>query len=153
MQIREISERVMAKNRTARSTPEQLYSQLRAQAAGLLAEGRALSSFQHRGLSGIEREEPVRRFLRLHLPGRFHVGQGAIASSKRLIQGQHDIVVADRDLCYSLLNTISAQLVPLEAVHLIAEVRSRPGELNNVDKSLRKVRMLKPSIGIRQGEK
>ncbi len=51
-------------------TPELLTRQLEAQAAAILAEGVALSTFQHKGIVGVEREEPVRRFLRNHLPGR-----------------------------------------------------------------------------------
>ena len=49
-------------------TPELLTRQLEAQAAAILAEGVALSTFQHKGIVGVEREEPVRRFLRNHLP-------------------------------------------------------------------------------------
>lgn len=37
------------------STPKQLLTQLHAHAAGILAEGVVLSSFKHKGLSGIER--------------------------------------------------------------------------------------------------
>jgi hypothetical protein len=143
----------MRKNtRKLHSTPSQLLTQLRAQAAGILAEGVVLSSFKHKGLSGIEREEPVRRFLRTHLPGRFHVGQGAIASSEALLEQQHDIVVADRDVCFMLLNTLSAQLFAVESVHLIVEVRSRANELDDVAKSPRAVRNLRPSSGIREGK-
>ena len=118
------------------STPAQIRIQMHAQAAAILAEGVVLSSFKHRGLSGIEREEPVRRFLRTHLPGRFHVGQGSIASAATILPNQHDIIVADRDLCFMLLNTLNAQLLAIESVHLIVEVRSRLGELDDVAKSL-----------------
>ncbi|MCH7685157.1 MAG: hypothetical protein IH899_00495 [Planctomycetes bacterium] len=123
---------------------------MHAQAAAILAEGVVLSSFKHRGLSGIEREEPVRRFLRKHLPGRFHVGQGSIASAKWILPHQHDIIVADRDLCFMLLNTVNAQLLAIESVHLIVEVRSRLGKLDDVAKSLRAVRDLKGKQGLRQ---
>ncbi len=135
------------------STADQILRQLQAQAAEILAEGVVLSSFKHKGLSGIEREEPVRRFLRTHLPGRFHIGQGAIASSEEILEQQHDIVIADRDACFLLLNTLSAQLFTIESVHLIVEVRSRANELKTVAKSLRAVRNLRPSVAIREGEK
>lgn len=137
-------------NRKSYSTPKQLLTQLHAQAAAILAEGVVLSSFKHRGLSGIEREEPVRRFLRTHLPGRFHVGQGAIASAERILPHQHDIVVADRDLCFMLLNTLNAQLFTIESVHLIVEVRSRHGDLDDVARSLAAVRGLNATPGLRQ---
>ena len=133
-----------------RSTPAQLLTQLQAHAAGILAEGVILSSFTHKGLSGIEREEPVRRFLRNHLPGRFHVGQGAIASSEVMLDHQHDIIVADRDLCFMLLNTVSAQLLAVESVHVIVEVRSRANEIKGVSKSFRDVRSLRANKGLRQ---
>jgi hypothetical protein len=132
------------------STPEQLLTQLHAHAAGILAEGVVLSSFKHKGLSGIEREEPVRRFVRTHLPGRFQAGQGAIASSERILGQQHDIIIADRDLSFTLLNTLSAQLFAIESVHLIVEVRSRDNELDSVAKSLRAVRSLRANQGLRQ---
>ncbi len=132
------------------STPKQLLAQLQAHAATILAEGVVLSSFKHKGLSGIEREEPVRRFLRSHLPGRFHVGQGAIASSETILEKQHDIIVADRDLSFMLLNTLSAQLVAIESVQLIVEVRSRGSEIETVADSLAAVRTLRPQRGVRQ---
>jgi hypothetical protein len=132
------------------ATTKQLQIQLRAQAAGILAEGVVLASFKHKGLSGIEREEPVRRFLRTHLPGRFLVGQGAIASSEVILDHQHDIIVADRDVCFMLLNTLSAQLFATESVHLIIEVRSRASDMKDVAKSLTAVRKLRPSEGIRR---
>ena len=130
------------------TTPPQVKAQLRAQAAGIVAEGIALSSFNHPGIRGIEREEPIRRFLKGHLPGRFHVGQGSIASSEVMLNRQHDIVVADRELCFMLLNTVSSQLMIAESVHLIIEVRSQANELPEVAKCLRAVRQLRILPGI-----
>jgi hypothetical protein len=135
---------------TQSSTSKQILLQMRAQASGILAEGAVLSSFKHKGLSGTEREEPIRRFLRNHLPGRFHVGQGAIASAETILEGQRDIVVADRDSCFMLLNTGSAQLFPIETVHLIVEVRSVLGDIKGAAKSLRAVRGLRAVEGIQQ---
>ena len=48
-----------------------------------------------------------------------------------------------------LLNTLSAQLLAIESLHLIVEVRSRGSDLLSVAKSLRAVRDLQPSEGIR----
>lgn len=140
-----------SKKDALKSTPQQIRTQLSAQAAAILAEGIVLSSFKHRGLSGIEREEPVRRFLKTHLPGRFHVGQGAIASTTEMLAHQHDIIVADRDLCFMLLNTVSAQLLAIESVHVIVEVRSQISKLLDVATSMRNVRRLQPMVGLRQG--
>jgi hypothetical protein len=131
-------------------TPPQIHTQLQAQAAGILAEGVVLTSFVHRGVRGIEREEPIRRFLRTHLPSRFHVGQGSIASAEAMLNRQNDIIVADRDLCFMLLNTVSSQLLAIESVHLIVEVRSRAGELPDVAAGLREVRNLRANEGLRQ---
>jgi len=132
------------------NTAIQIKTQLGAQAAGILSEGLTLESFAHRGVRGIEREEPVRRFLRSHLPGRFHVGQGSVASSKVILDRQHDIVVADRDVCFILLNAVSAQLMIIESVHVIVEVRSRHSELAKVANSLRLVRQLEAEEGMLQ---
>jgi hypothetical protein len=132
------------------STPSQILSQFQAQAAAILAEGMVLASFQHNGVAGIEREQPIRRFLAGHLPGRFLVGQGSIASADVILKNQHDIIVADRDASFTLLNTVSAQLVPIESVHLIVEVRTVFGDLESVSKSLRAVRSLRTSEGLRQ---
>ncbi len=145
----------MAKKRAAsptdpRATPARVLTQLEAHAAAILAEGVVLSSFAHRGLAGIEREEPVRRFLRTHAPGRFHVGQGAIASSQRMLEHQHDIIIADRDLCFMLLNTVSAQLLAIESVHAIVEVRSRDNEIDALAQGMRDVRALRANQGLRQ---
>ena len=128
-------------------------AQMTAQAAALLSEGSILASFQHKGVVGIEREEPVRRFLRSHLPGRFHVGQGSIASSKIILDTQHDIVVANRDTCFMLLNTVAAQLTTIESLHMIVEVRTDFGDITDVAKSLLKVRGLEPMEGIYQNGK
>jgi hypothetical protein len=49
-----------------------------------------------------------------------------------------------------LLNTLNAQLLAIESVHLVVEVRSRGNDLKDVSKSLRAVRALKPSQGIRR---
>jgi hypothetical protein len=137
-------------HRNPHSTPPRILGQLEASAAAILAEGVVLSSFAHRGLSGIEREEPVRRFLRTHLPGRFHVGQGAIASSQCMLEHQHDIIVADRDLCFMLLNTVSAQLLAIESIHAIVEVRSRDNGINGLAQCMRDVRALRAQQGLRQ---
>lgn len=134
----------------APATPARILSQLEAHAAAILAEGVVLSSFTHKGLSGIEREEPVRRFLRTHAPGRFHIGQGAIASSQCMLEHQHDIIIADRDLCFMLLNTVSAQLLAIESVHAIVEVRSRDNEIDGLAQSMRDVRALRANQGLRQ---
>jgi hypothetical protein len=123
---------------------------MEAQVAGLLAEQRVLASFQHKGVSGIEREQPIRRFLENHLPSRFLVGQGSVASAETILETQHDIIVADRDSCFSLLNTVSAQLVAIESVHLIVEVRTNFGDITGVTDSLQAVRQLRPCVGIRQ---
>jgi hypothetical protein len=123
---------------------------MQAQAAGLLSQGIVLGTFRHGGLKGIEREEPVRSFLRSHLPGRFHVGQGSVASSEIILDRQHDIMVADRDSCFMLLNTIAAQLLTIESLHLIVEVRSQLGDIDDVSESLMKVRQLVPKRGLRQ---
>lgn len=131
------------------SAPPQILKQLKAHAAGILAEGIVLTSFAHRGIRGIAREHPIRRFLRDHLPGRFHVGQGSIASSKVMMGRQNDIIVADRDLCFMLLNTLDSQLFAIESVHLICEVRSRHSELHKVARSLRDVRNLNSGDGLR----
>lgn len=139
------------KNRSvAGNTAERIRAQMTAQAAALLSEGSILASFQHKGVAGIEREEPVRRFLRAHLPNRFHVGQGSIASSEVILDAQHDITVSNRDTCFMLLNTIGAQLTTIESLHLIVEVRSDLGDIRSIAKSLMKVRELKPIEGILQ---
>lgn len=132
------------------STPEQIRAQMQAQAAAILAEGMVLASFQHKGVAGIEREQPIRRFLASHLPGRFLVGQGSIASAEIILGNQHDIIVADRDASFSLLNTVSAQLLTIESMHLIVEVRTTFGDLEGVGNSLRAVRKLRCSPGLRQ---
>jgi hypothetical protein len=131
-------------------TSQTILAQFQAQAAAILAEGMVLSSFQHSGIKGIEREQPIRRFLAKHLPNRYLVGQGSIASADEILKNQHDIIMADRDASFTLLNTVDAQLVPIEAVHLIVEVRSVFGDLDSVAKSLRAVRKLRTSQGLRQ---
>ncbi len=132
------------------STTKQLEIQLKAQAAGILAEGVVLSSFRHKGLSGIEREGPIRRFLETHLPPRFRVGQGAIASSAEILNHQHDIIIADQDLSFTLLSTVNAQLFPIESVQMIVEVRSRDNELDSLGRAFRSVRNLRANPGLRQ---
>jgi hypothetical protein len=124
--------------------------QLQAQASVILAESLVLDSFQHRGTKGIEREVPLRRFFRSHLPRRFLVGQGSIASAKTVLERQHDIIIADADTSFLLLATESSQLYPIEAVQVIVEIRSDASHLDNVGESLHDVRCLEPAVGLRQ---
>lgn len=134
----------------SRDTARQMKLQLQAQASVILAEGLVLDSFQHRGTKGIEREVPLRRFFRSHLPKRFLLGQGSIASAVTLLERQHDIIIADADTCFLLLATESSQLYPIEAVQVIVEIRSGTSHLDSVGASLHDVRCLEPAVGLRQ---
>jgi hypothetical protein len=123
--------------------------QLQAQAVGMLAQFRCLESFRHKGIRGMEREEPVRSFLRAQLPGRFHVGAGAIVSSKDAPDAQHDIIVTDARHGLALLAAGFSGLWPIESVCAVVEVKSGPDlELDTVTSSLAKVRALVPTAGI-----
>jgi hypothetical protein len=127
----------------------QIRQQLQAQAAALLAQFERLANIRHRALSGAEREGPVREFLRSHLPGKFLVGTGSIASATNNPGSQHDVVIADAQHCLLLLAATSACLFPIESVHAVVEVRSGPGlDLSDMGKSLAKLRGLKAEVGL-----
>jgi hypothetical protein len=127
----------------------QIRQQLQAQAAALLAQFERLANIRHRALSGAEREGPVREFLRSHVPGRFLVSTGTIASATENPGSQHDIVIADANHCLLLLAATSANLFPIESVHAIVEIRSGPGlDLLDMGESLAKLRRLKVEPGL-----
>jgi hypothetical protein len=127
----------------------QIRQQFQAQAAALLAQFERLANIRHRQLSGVEREGPVREFLRSHLPGRFFVGTGSIASSHENPGGQHDIVIADAQHSMLLLAATSACLFPIESVHAVVEVRSGPDlDLAELGGSLARLRALRPELGL-----
>lgn len=127
----------------------QIREQLQAQAAALLAQFERLANIRHRQLSGVEREGPVREFLQRHLPGRFLVGTGSIASATKNPGGQHDIVITDAQHSLLLLAATSACLFPIESVHAVVEVRSGPDlELPKLGKSLARLRALRPELGL-----
>jgi hypothetical protein len=67
-----------------------------------------------------------------------------------MLEHQHDIIIADRDLCFMLLNTVSAQLLAIESVHAIVEVRSRDNEVDGLAQSMSDVRALQANQGLRQ---
>jgi hypothetical protein len=123
----------------------QIREQFQAQAAALLAQFERLANIRHRQLSGVEREGPVREFLRTHLPGRFLVATGSIASALENPGGQHDVVIADAQHSMLLLAATSACLFAIESVHAIVEVKSGPDlELPDIGKSLARLRTLRP---------
>lgn len=127
----------------------QIRNQFQAQAAALLAQFERLANIRHRQLSGVEREGPVREFLRSHLPGRFLVGTGSIASVHENPGGQHDIVIADAQHSLLLLAATSASLFAIESVHAVVEVRSGPDlELPEMGRSLARLRALRPQASV-----
>lgn len=133
----------------ASEAASQIRDQFQAQAAALLAQFERLANIRHRQLSGVEREGPVRDFLRTHLPGRFLVGAGSIASVYENPGGQHDIIIADSQHSMLLLAATSACLFAIESVHTEVEVKSGPDlALTDLATTLGRLRRLRPERGL-----
>jgi hypothetical protein len=130
-------------------TALQVRQQLQAQASAFLAQFERLANIRHRGVRGTEREGPVREFLQAHLPVRYSVGTGSIASATDNPGGQHDIVIADRQHSLLLLAATSASLFAIESVLAVVEVRSGPDlKLKKLGCSLQRLRSLRPERGL-----
>src|SRR5262249_35027850 len=118
------------------------------QANQLLTHVQTTSSYQHHGVSGGARELPLRSFLADHLPKKFRVGTGCIASATLNPALQHDIVIADNASCLTLLATGETSLFPIEAVHGVVSVKSGPDlDIETQLHSFAQLRTLNPPEG------
>lgn len=79
----------------------------------------------HKGESGRRREDDLRDFLRLMLPGRLGVGTGEIVATDGTVSGQADIIIYDALQTPLLDRSESSIVVPIEGVYGVIEVSSR----------------------------
>lgn len=129
--------------------PSMLAAQLRAQAASLLAHHQACYGFEHKLLRGMEREVPIRQFFSRHLANRFCVETGAIASADGMLDAQFDCLVTESHLTGTLFAGGSASIFPVEAVHVLLEVRSGAKlRLETAARQFQKARSLRRTEGV-----
>ena len=80
--------------------------------------------FKHRGLKGVEREGIVREFLTKYLPKVFGIATGEIVATDGTTSSQQDIIIYDSFRCPLLYNEKSTQVVYIEGVSVVIEVKS-----------------------------
>lgn len=82
------------------------------------------SQFNHKGLKGEDREDILKQFLKKYLTQRFGVSKGEIVSVDGQKSKQQDIVIYDLHGCPLLYNERNVQIIPIEGVYIVIEVKS-----------------------------
>jgi len=100
------------------------------------------SQLEHAGLKGEEREEIVREFLNKYIHGRFGVTKGEILATNGDISKQQDIIIYDFASCPSLYNERNIQILPVEGVYCVIEVKSKIDE-EELKKSIKNISSVK----------
>jgi hypothetical protein len=112
----------------------QLDAYFERQASGLLAGSQAAYTLAtqktRKTVVGDVGEEGVRSFLRTHLPDRYGVGTGYIASFED-ISKQMDVVIYDALDCFKIPITEAETLFSVEGTYAVMEVKSSPTNQRN----------------------
>jgi len=79
---------------------------------------------QHSGLKGDNRENIVKEFLDKYLHKRFGVAKGEIMATNGKTSKQQDVIIYDFGRCPLLYNEKEIQVLPVEGVYVVIEVKS-----------------------------
>lgn len=107
------------------------------QAEQLLSQSQEAASLSsHSGTVGTAGEEAVRSFLRRLLPQQYGIGAGHIVSMDGS-SAQVDVIIFDKDRCFSIPVTDSASLYSIEGVYAALEIKSSPTRRSNAKTVIR----------------
>ena len=81
-------------------------------------------SYRHPGGVGDAREDIIREYLTEVLPPRFSVDKGKIFDSRGLLSKEFDAVISERDEAVPLMTLAGRQMIPVESVYGVIEVKS-----------------------------
>lgn len=82
------------------------------------------AALAHRGQKGSAMEQSVIKLLSDHLPARLGITEGAVAASSGYVSPQLDIIIYDASAAQILYRNGPTQIVPIEYVFAIGEVKS-----------------------------
>jgi len=102
-----------------------LAAHFRARARELQGRLEALDAARDLPEKGRRREAVLRQFLRAHLPQRFAVGTGEVATPWGEMSRQADILIYDALHSTPLLGDAESLVVPVESVYAVIEVKPR----------------------------
>ena len=101
-------------------------------------------NIQHRTLKGDNREQVIRSFLERYIPKRFGIIKGEIVAVNGKTSKQQDVIIYDSTICPLLYNEEGIQVLPIEGVYTVIEVKSvlDEQELINSIKNISSVKKL-----------
>jgi hypothetical protein len=104
------------------------------------------ANFEHHGIRGDERANPLIEFLSDHLPNVFAVGKGEARDYLDNVTGQLDLIVFDRSTAAPIQTSSDNLIVPAEAMYAVIEVKSvlSQAEIDTCLQAAKKVRSLRP---------
>lgn len=97
---------------------------------------------QHSGLKGDNRENIVKDFLEKYLHKRFGVVKGEIMATNGKTSKQQDVIIYDFGRCPLLYNEKEIQVLPVEGVYVVIEVKSTLDEKELI-KSIKNISSVK----------
>ena len=101
------------------------------------------SQITHRGAKGYAREKAlIQDFLQKYLPARFGLTRGEIIASNGEVSGECDAIVYDALECPALHTVGEYQIVPVEAVYAVVEVKSHL-DSNELESTFNKFQKIK----------
>lgn len=99
---------------------------------------------KHPGSKGDNRENMVKNFLKRYLPKKFEIVKGEVMATNGETSSQQDAIIYDSTNCPLLFNEEGTQILPVEGVCIVIEVKSvlDDGELEKSIKNISSVKKL-----------
>lgn len=99
----------------------------------------------HPGQKGTAFEGAVKTFFRKYLPDRLGIASGQVVDSNGAISKQLDVIIYDKDKAPILYDSNEVQIVPVECVYAVVEVKARldVSDLDSIYKNMMSVKSLK----------
>ena len=104
----------------------------------------AQAAIKHRGLKGKANEEIFRTFLSEYLPGSLGISTGELIDANGNVSKELDVIIYDREKTPILYRNAITQIIPVECVYAVIEVKSRltTYELEKTYQNMKMVRNL-----------
>ena len=102
-----------------------IHRALTARIKSLLASSEEAASIPHAATVGQLREQILIDFFRALIPQNLSITSGIICDSKGRVSHQTDFIIKNDLALPSIVMTDAVAIVPVEAVHLIAEIKSK----------------------------
>lgn len=111
----------------------------------------AQAAIKHRGLKGKANEEIFRTFLSEYLPGSLGISTGELIDANGNVSKELDVIIYDREKTPILYRNANTQIIPVECVYAVIEVKSRltTPELEKTFQNMKMVRNLEKTAYIK----